>query len=1076
MKNSPKIKEEETIESFDHDISTTSKQLLNLTTKGFIHINDLKFKENDNKPNSQDNPIFSEEYSLDQEILDLSKGKYHLFREKSFFSLLQVSSNLQELDLTYNKLAFFPIELIHCSHLRVIKLDYNEIKALSNDIDRLLNLEFFSISNNQLLNLPNSISKLTKLKVLNIGKNQIKDIQPILTIKTLETLYLYGNPILFFPMNFIQLKNLKELALEWFKYTEPGINPIIKRPLHDKIFEKLYNFCSNKSEKNESKENIPKTVSTINMNRKSINSPIIKISSYITNNESMFNPNSNNNFTVTTKTHIEMLDFLRYFSTEKLDLLQKDSKGRNLLHNAAFEDEIGVLYAMAMKFPRLLNLVDKDGQTPLTLALLEEKYRSAEVLIDLGGDLLIGGGIFGSALHLAVSKLKLDLVEKLLKGIYNKEGSNKRRVFYDFDKNTPFHILFSIFSKDHKSAELIAEKLLEYGLDPNIRNKELYTALHIAIKKNQLKALLFASEYNKKSQIFKMNKKGGNSKWSIAHLAAFLGNIEALHLLEESNINIFQENINFQTPIRVSFQSIVVIKTIRKAQKMWIKRNILQKQRKNTDYIENINDSVNIITKNMLKKQQVFKNSAKAVVFTHLLKLDTPKGLFPQFLESRKLSQDEDNFNEESSFPLNLQDNLLYKDYADDSPEFKIVSSRLDKYNNNKTSKTNSNENMFKTFSNKKKTFSNRYNDHETTPEHKRTKSQHFPQFGNLSQNIVKSQDYPYDGKINKKINKLTSENTEHEDLEEFHLEENVTQKMLNKSSQVISSFTERDLSSIKKKKKGLEDDSNQLISRIFTFKRKDMMDIHVFEEESNFEKEIERIYKILQITDIALSEKLLGILYLETIKYRMIMNFHKFSSIRLPINLFLLNETSILRKNQEDIAKNIEKLENEVMKEIFLNFREKTQLVNTSNKFKNHNEYIKMLRVNNENIYQNLNYMLFIIHLRNFGINEALKDEFEMIPKGFPKILLLEISENYIKNNKNRKKIIKKRTQTQNKSTNNVSVIINNNFFFTSHEKEKKEEIKKKKHMVSFIGISPNILPEDKNIGGFSSKPYFFV
>lgn len=59
----------------------------------------------------------------------------------------------------------------------------------------------------------------------------------------------------------------------------------------------------------------------------------------------------------------------------------------------------------------------------------------------------------------------------------------------DIDKNTPLHIVLSIFSKDPESARRIAELLILNGANPNLLNKDCWSPFHLAVKKNQVKAV-----------------------------------------------------------------------------------------------------------------------------------------------------------------------------------------------------------------------------------------------------------------------------------------------------------------------------------------------------------------------------------------------------------------------------------------------------------------------------------------------------------------------------------------------------------------------------------------------------------
>jgi ankyrin repeat protein len=62
-----------------------------------------------------------------------------------------------------------------------------------------------------------------------------------------------------------------------------------------------------------------------------------------------------------------------------------------------------------------LDILDKDECTPLCVALRDQHFEIAKLLIDSGADVNIGGGIFGSALLLAVVRSNLQMVDLLVK-------------------------------------------------------------------------------------------------------------------------------------------------------------------------------------------------------------------------------------------------------------------------------------------------------------------------------------------------------------------------------------------------------------------------------------------------------------------------------------------------------------------------------------------------------------------------------------------------------------------------------------------------------------------------------------
>ena len=57
------------------------------------------------------------------------------------------------------------------------------------------------------------------------------------------------------------------------------------------------------------------------------------------------------------------------------------------------------------KYQYLCNEEDKDKHTPLSLAIKEEKYFAAKILILGKSNVLSGGGSYGSCLALAVLKI-----------------------------------------------------------------------------------------------------------------------------------------------------------------------------------------------------------------------------------------------------------------------------------------------------------------------------------------------------------------------------------------------------------------------------------------------------------------------------------------------------------------------------------------------------------------------------------------------------------------------------------------------------------------------------------------------
>ena len=83
------------------------------------------------------------------------------------------------------------------------------------------------------------------------------------------------------------------------------------------------------------------------------------------------------------------------------------------------------------------NLLDKDNCSPLCIAIREENFDAAHILINSGVDVNLGGGIYGSPMHLSVVKQELSIVRSL---IIHKADTNK----VDCDGNTPLLLVMNV--------------------------------------------------------------------------------------------------------------------------------------------------------------------------------------------------------------------------------------------------------------------------------------------------------------------------------------------------------------------------------------------------------------------------------------------------------------------------------------------------------------------------------------------------------------------------------------------------------------------------------------------------------
>jgi len=159
-----------------------------------------------------------------------------------------------------------------------------------------------------------------------------------------------------------------------------------------------------------------------------------------------------------------------------------DNRLRTPLHNACVKGDVGVVEGLLLGKANP-NTLDKDNCTPLCLAIREDKFDAAVLLINSAGvDVNLGGGIFGSPMHLAVVKLEVWVVKKLLM-----RGADVNKP--DVDGNTPLHLVMNVFSKNAQKCTSICELLIAHGARANIKNNDNWAPLHIAARKGQEKGI-----------------------------------------------------------------------------------------------------------------------------------------------------------------------------------------------------------------------------------------------------------------------------------------------------------------------------------------------------------------------------------------------------------------------------------------------------------------------------------------------------------------------------------------------------------------------------------------------------------
>ena len=452
--------------------------------------------------------------------------------------MIMNKTNLQILELKSNKLKTVPEEIFQLVNLKCLKMDCNYIKEIPVGLcDSLKQLEILSFYDNILNKIPSEISRWKQTLIyLNLAENHLDSLpNEIGQLTKLNSLHLEHNHFLYLPLSILNLGNLKELGLDWFKYAWPMLKAVQQwKSPQDEIAARFFNLKKQKLE------------------------------------------------------NVSFEKFVISVSLKKLDFRMVLQKERTLLHKASMDNDIGALRALLSLLYEDINKKDSDDQTPLFLAIRNENYLAAKVLLHSGADPTIGGGVLGSCLNLATAKCQYYLVSDLLK-----YGADVHK--YDVDGNNSLHVLMCLFDSDVNSYQKIAELLLSYGLNPNALNKHKWSAIHLAIKRGQNQAVKWIMEYNEsrrnenkgnefiefnseggRYETFNLNARGGDEKLTPLHLAVMQNNITLVEaLVEKGKVDVFMHSKNERLASNLAIQNIFLFKILKTKERTFIQRNIL---------------------------------------------------------------------------------------------------------------------------------------------------------------------------------------------------------------------------------------------------------------------------------------------------------------------------------------------------------------------------------------------------------------------------------------------------------------------------------------------------------------------
>ncbi|KAM4554460.1 p53-induced death domain-containing protein 1 [Fundulus diaphanus] len=123
-------------------------------------------------------------------------------------------SQLQHLDLSFNRLTCVPPCLLRLPALSTLLLCHNRVSALPPDLGRLSSLTYLSLMGNQLLSVPPSVGRLKALQRLDVSRNALQQLpDEIGSLGQLVRLELSNNKLKRLPESMGSLLSLRELVV-----------------------------------------------------------------------------------------------------------------------------------------------------------------------------------------------------------------------------------------------------------------------------------------------------------------------------------------------------------------------------------------------------------------------------------------------------------------------------------------------------------------------------------------------------------------------------------------------------------------------------------------------------------------------------------------------------------------------------------------------------------------------------------------------------------------------------------------------------------------------------------------------
>lgn len=123
-------------------------------------------------------------------------------------------SSLRELNLSGNRLNYFPEQVLGLTSLRYLYLGANNIVNIHKSIWKLHSLQILAMGGNQITDIPETVGRLNALQALILNDNLIEQLPAsIANLRQMRSLLIHKNRLKTLPPQIIKLKCLTELSL-----------------------------------------------------------------------------------------------------------------------------------------------------------------------------------------------------------------------------------------------------------------------------------------------------------------------------------------------------------------------------------------------------------------------------------------------------------------------------------------------------------------------------------------------------------------------------------------------------------------------------------------------------------------------------------------------------------------------------------------------------------------------------------------------------------------------------------------------------------------------------------------------